>query len=264
LFPIVHAYAIQRLVGRAGPLHLLGAIFPDAVLVNGLDWGQAHQSGGALYAYLQEHAPAGLPFALGVISHGIVPAGLDYYGDRQYGPCEHGYAFEEARPYADRVAAICHLPPEMGWWKAHNFVEMALEWLVARRHPALGGQLQQALVQAPDLAGLSPHLAAFFDRPGLDLMGSFPAMVPFLSLEDIAPASLAERYQRQVQLKHGVEAIEVAQAAALLEEVAAAIQPRCWEFLDDALGRIEGMIRAAGWHSPESRYRPGAFSIAGK
>ncbi len=247
MFPIVHAYAIHRLVGRAGPPHLLGAIFPDAVLVNGLSWEQTHRCGAALYGFLQERAPAGRPFALGVISHGVAPAGMDYYGDQQYGSFQRGYAFEEARPYADRAAAICRLPPEMGWWKAHNFVEMALEWLVARRHPELEALVRQALAHSADLSFLSPHLAAFFERPGLDLAQSLPAMLPFLALEDITPATLAERYQRQVRLKHGVETIAVEAAAALIAEVAEAIQPRCWEFLEDVLGKIGKMIDTEAW-----------------
>lgn len=247
MFPLTHAYAVGRLGPSAGPLHLLGAIFPDAVLVNGLDWEQAHRCGDALYAFLQERAPAGRPFAVGVIAHGIAPAGLDYYGDQKYGAFEKGYAFEEARPYADRVAAICHLPATMGWWKAHNFVEMALEWLIARQHPHLGTQVEQALAQAGDQAFLSPHLAAFFQHTGPDLIQSLPAMLPFLSLDSITPASLAERYQRQVRLKHGVEAIAVEAAAALIQEVAAAIQPRCWAFLEDVLARIGAMLERNRW-----------------
>jgi hypothetical protein len=270
LFPITHAYAVGRLVPAAGPLHILGAIFPDAAPLaltrlaraeaapggrcagdgrgangaptNGLTWDQAHRSGATLYAFLRERAPAGLPFAVGMITHGVMPAGLDYYGDQKYGDLEKGYAFEEARPYA-----ICHLPAAMGWWKGHNFVEMAIEWLIARQHPQLGTQVAQTLAQAREFAFLSAPLAAFFERDGLDLLRSLPAMVPFLALDRITPAALAERYQRQVQLKHGVEGIEVDQAAALIEEVAGAIQPRCWAFLQDVLEKIGAMLEAEGW-----------------
>lgn len=238
MFPLTHAYAVGQLVSEAGPLHILGAIFPDAVLINKLSWEQTHRCGAALYTFLQERAPAGLPFAVGVITHGVVPAGLDYYGDQQYGSFERGYAFEEARPYAARVAAICRLPAAMGWWKAHNFVEMALEWLIAGRCPGLEAQVRQAFDQADDLAFLSPHLAAFFRCRDLDLVAGLTAMLPFLALENISPAALAERYQRQVRLKHGVEAIAVDEAADLIEELAAAIQPRCWDFMADVLARI--------------------------
>jgi hypothetical protein len=226
----------------AGPLHVLGALIPDAVLTNGLSWDQAHRSGGALYALLRERAPAGLPFAVGMITHGVAPAGLDYYGDQQYGNFEKGYAFEEARPYAARVAAICHLPASMGWWKAHNFVEMAIEWLIARQHAGLGPRVAQALAQAEKFGFLSAHLAAFFGHDGLNLLRSLPAMLPFLALDPITPEALAECYQRQLRLRHGVETIEVDQAAALIEEVAAAIQPRCWAFWEDVLGKVGTML----------------------
>jgi hypothetical protein len=244
LFPLTHAYAVGRLVPAAGLLHILGAIFPDAVLTNGLDWARAHQSGAALYAFLRERAPAGLPFAVGMLTHGVVPAGLDYYGDQKYADFEKGYAFEEARPYAARVATICRLPESMGWWKAHNFVEMAIEWLLARQHPALGPQVQQALAQAQRHSFLSPHLAAFFGHDGPDLLASLPAMIPYLALDPITPATLAEHYQSQLRLKHGVEAIAVAQAAALIAEIAGAIQPRCWAFVEDVLAKLGALLAA--------------------
>jgi hypothetical protein len=247
LFPLTHAYTVCRLVPGAGPLHILGAIFPDAVLTNGLDWGLAHQSGAALYEFLGRRAPAGRPFAVGMITHGIVPAGLDYYGDREYAGLECGYSFEEARPYAAQVAALCRLPASMGLWKAHNFVEMALEWLIARQNPGLEGQVRQAFARTDELAFLSPHLATFFEREDLDLVRSLPAMLPFLALEQISPDSLAERYQRQVRLRHGVEAIAVEEAAGLIAEIAVAIQPRCWAFLEDVLGKIGAMLEREGW-----------------
>ena len=254
MFPLAHVYAIGRLVPGPGPLHVLGAIFPDAVLTNSLAWEQTHRSGAALYAFLRGREPAGLPFAVGMISHGCTPPGLDYYGDEQYGSFERGYSFEEARPYADRVAEVCRLPAEMGWWKAHNFVEMALEWLLARRDPSLGRQLHEAFATAaegpdahPPLARLVPCLAAFFGQDGDSLLHSLPAMAPFLAMGEMTPDILAERYQRQVRLKHGVEAIEVGGAAALIEEIAVAIQPRCWAFLEDVLAQIQAMLRQEGW-----------------
>lgn len=247
MFPLTHAYVIGRLLPAAGPLHLLGAIFPDAVLTNGLRWEETHGSGAALYTYLAERWPAGCPFAVGVISHGVAPPGLDYYGDRRYGACERGYCFEEARPYAARVAAICRLPLSMGLWKGHNFVEMALEWLLAQQDPALGSRVQRALEEPAGLQELAPHLEAFFGPARIPLVESLPAMLPFLALEGLTPEILAERYERQVRLKHGVETIQVQEAAALIGEIAAAIQPRCWDFLEDVLSRIGDMLVREGW-----------------
>ena len=200
-----------------------------------------------MYTFLQQHAPAGRPFAVGMITHGVAPAGLDYYGDQKYRDFEKGYAFEEARPYATRVATICHLPESMGWWKAHNFVEMAIEWRIAQQQPNLGLQVHQALTQAEEIAFLAPHLAAFFKQDGGGLLRSLPAMVPFLALDPVTPATLAERYQIQVRMRHGVEAIEVDQAAVLIEEIAEVIQPRCWAFMEDALGKIGATLEARGW-----------------
>ncbi|MGC8874152.1 MAG: hypothetical protein ACP5SI_06855 [Chloroflexia bacterium] len=243
MFPATHVYVIERLIPSAGPLHRLGAVFPDAVLTNGLPWARTHCSGAGLYAFLKQEAPATLPFAVGVISHGCLPQGLDYYTDEQYGTGPKGYAFQQAEPYAERVARICHLPASMGLWKAHNFVEMAVEWLIVQRNPGLGERIREAFRDLSLLAGLADPLGRFYECDGDALLCSLPAMLPFLALEQANPQVLAERYQRQVQVKHGVKGIDLDAAAALIEEIAAAIQPECWTFLEDVLGRIGEMLR---------------------
>ncbi len=238
MFPLTHAYAIGRLVAVPEPLHILGAIFPDAVLTNGLPWDKAHCSGAEIYAFLAARDLSLLPFAVGAITHGVRPPGLDYYGDEKYDGFEKGYCFEEARPYAARVATICRLPASMGWWKAHNFVEMAIEWLLAEQDPRLGPAVEQALGDQRACARLAPHLGAFFQADGAAVAASLPAMLPFLALRDATPAGLAAKYELQVRRKHGVEAIDVDGAAELIAEIAGVIQPGCWAFMDEAVGKI--------------------------
>ncbi len=247
MFPATHVYVIERLVPSAGPLHRLGAVFPDAVLTNGLPWARTHRSGAGLYAFLAQEAPEALPFAVGVISHGCLPPGLDYYTDEQYGTGQKGYAFQQAEPYAARVARICRLPAAMGLWKAHNFVEMAVEWLIVQQNPGLGERIREAFQDVSLLVTLADPLGRYYECDGEALVHSLPAMLPFLALEQANPQVLAERYQRQVQLKHGVEAIELREAAGLIEEIAVAIQPGCWTFLEDVLGRIGDTLRQEGW-----------------
>jgi hypothetical protein len=72
-------------------------------------------------------------------------------------------------------------------------------------------------------------------------------MAPFLALEPITPVTLAEHYQTQVRQRHGVESIEVDQAAALIEEVAEVIQPRYGDFMEDVLAKISAMLKSEGW-----------------
>ncbi len=242
MFPLTHAYTIGRLVPAPEPLHILGAIFPDAVLTNGLPWAKAHCSGAELYAFLSTRDPSLLPFAVGAITHGTRPPGLDYYGDEKYDGFEKGYCFEEARPYAARAAAICRLPASMGWWKAHNFVEMAIECLLAEQDPRLGPAVEEALSNREAAARLAPHLGAFFQTDGAAVAASLPAMLPFLALRDATPAGLAEKYELQVRHKHGVETIDVAGAAELIAEIAGVIQPQCWAFVDEVLGRIRATL----------------------
>lgn len=247
MFPVTHVYVIERLIPSAGPLHRLGGVFPDAVLTNGLPWARTHCSGAELHAFLEAQFPAGLPFAVGVISHGCLPQGLDYYTDERYNTGKRGYAFQQAEPYAARVARICHLPSDMGLWKAHNFVEMAVEWLIVQQHPGLGKRLRAAFLEPSLFSELGPYLGRFYECDGEALLRSLPAMLPFLALEEASPVVLAERYQRQVRMKHGVDAIELPEAAALIEEIASAIQPSCWAFLEDVLERIARMLRQEGW-----------------
>jgi len=216
MFPYAHICFARDVLGRLNHEIVLGAVFADTVIESPLTHEDTHRRAGELFAYL-----AGLgrhrDFALGAVTHSVVPAGLDYYCDEKYLHYERGYAFETARPLVPRVISCCRLPEEMGWWKAHNFIEMSAELLIYRQRGEAYHLLRDALADQDRIAGLSKALSDFYQVPPVDLAASFPAYGSHILLDAVTPLTLAEKYNRQMVHKHDIS-IDITGAASLIDE----------------------------------------------
>ena len=152
MFPLAHAWLIQRLVPAPTPAHYLGCVWPDMLFESPLSHTESHRSGARLVEAVNT-LPAGpardefRAFVMGALSHGAEPHGFDWYSDEEYGgrpASERGYAFQQAVPLAEDAARACGVAADQGWWKAHNLVEMAFEQPLYLATPTLviaGGRL---------------------------------------------------------------------------------------------------------------------------
>jgi len=228
----------------------LGALFPDNGLLIGGDRNATHGSGARLYSLALGMAPGEdrrklAEFARGALTHGVDPPALDYYSDEAYRGLERGYSFELARPYAERAAEICRLPTELGWWKAHNFVEMGTELVLARSWPELGSAASRLLADPEPLRGVIGLMSRELELGSPEfILESFPRMLPFLVLEEVTPERLAVAYERQVRHRHEVKEIDLAGAAELLEECAADVEATFEEFLGYVEPRVAELMEA--------------------
>lgn len=185
-----------------------------------------------------------LDFARAALTHGADPPGLDHYGDECYPGGERGYSFQLARPFAEQAATICGLPSEMGWWKAHNFVEMAVELVVKEEAEDLGRRLNTLLANTAATEEAGAFLASAL--PGVDAgraAAGFRSMPHYLALEEPDPPTLAARYERQVKARHGVQSIDLPRAAALIEELVPRVERTLPAFLEFAEPRVREMIK---------------------
>ncbi len=237
IFSLMHQFFASRILGELSAEARLGALFPDNGLLIGGDRNATHGSGARLYSLAEGLAPGEdrrklADFARGSLTHGVEPPALDYYSDETYRGLERGYSFELARPYAERVAEICRLPTELGWWKAHNFVEMGTELVLARLWPELGSAASRLLADPEPLRGMVDLISQELELGSPEfILESFPRMLPFLVLEEVTPERLAVAYERQVRHRHDVKEIDLAAAAELLEECAADVGASFEEFL---------------------------------
>ncbi len=210
MFPLTHLYFAEKVwklvpeLPYNRPLLTLGSTFPDVVVAGFLDHAQTHQGAGRMVDFFKAHAPGLLPFALGVLTHGSEPRGLDYYGDEKYQDFERGYCFEKARPIIADVVKYCRLPEEYGWWKAHNFIEMAIEVELGETHPELQRQLYAAYHDSEAISRVSAVLGDYFGRPAGEVFNSITFFTRLIALESITAAELAEKYGLQMKTKHNI------------------------------------------------------------
>jgi len=222
VFPQTHLYFATRLLNRTSDSIALGSVFPDMVITREVTWSDTHCRGTDLYRYLAPDREL-RDFSLAAVTHGADPAGLDYYGDKSYPPYGHGFCFEKARPLVDRTVAACRVPPDLGWWKAHNILEMGIELCFAASG-RFGLALQRGFANAGLVARLAGRLARFLPLPEDEFIRR---MHDYPSLVDLSPAtagSLAEKYAVQTMRKHGV-VIDTSAVAGLIEEARDLVLP---------------------------------------
>ena len=241
MFPLAHLLFARQVLGSLTQEEMLGAVAPDVIIATGFSWDVTHRVSPRLYERAVAARDAGHPdgevvmrFARAALTHGAEPEGLDYYGDIAYGGQERGFSYLLARPLAERVAVACGVPADLGWWKAHNFVEMAIDLVIDQTYPKLGPSLVQAL--RPGRRGVS--IAMFLDEalqlPAGASSSCFARFPSFLALQRLTPRNLAEAYEVQVRAKHGVAEIDVAAAAEIIAEAVALVRPEMNDFFTTA------------------------------
>jgi hypothetical protein len=234
MFPIAHLWLLERVVPQPAQAHYLGCVWPDMLFGSPLTHHDSHQRGTELLAFARARAATSAPeasellaFVAGAVSHGSAPRGFDWYSDECYGgepESARGYAFQRARPLAAATATACRLPPEMGWWKAHNLVEMACELPLFTADPALADRFIAACDNAGLVERMTRALAAFYGQPA-DALAASVRTFSDVWAPPTSTETLARVYARQLQLKHGVNDPDESALAALIARAAALVAP---------------------------------------
>jgi hypothetical protein len=184
----------------------------------GIDWNRSHTIGLELWRHLKVSNNCLLNFSLGVISHGIVPRGLDYYSDEKYGNFEKGYCFEKARPLIKSVVDACYITPDDGWWKAHNFIEMGIELYIYEKHPELLSLLRKSLANIVLIKKLCKELSFILGKDEDDLERIFAVFRKFVEEGPFDAQILAARYQKQIYFRYNIEAIDLGKCQSIIQK----------------------------------------------
>jgi hypothetical protein len=243
MFPIAHAWLMEQIFPDPTPLHYLGCVWPDMLFNGPLTHHQTHREGQGLLTFVRQEAPDLVPFVRAALSHGAEPHGFDWYSDEGYDPAaERGYAFERARPFVADVIVAAHVDPQIGWWKAHNFVEMSFEMELGRVYPHLGPAVAEACANQPLVRRVAEVTALHFGSDADALAANilnFPSTVALA-----APTShdLAQAYAGQLTLKHQVADADVDAMAAIIERVWVSIAPDRDTFLAFCAREVAAMV----------------------
>lgn len=236
LFPFTHILFARNILGKLNNEIILGAVFPDAVISGFIDHEETHQKNLELYNYLNRTGVF-RDFARAAITHGTRPKGLDYFCDEKYIHFERGYAFETSRPLVNKVVKCCNLPEEMGLWKAHNFIEMAVELWIYQQNKSIYNCFAEALEDQNLILALSQMLAPFYDAPAAKVAMSFPVYGEYVIMPEVTPLELANKYAAQTYKKHCIK-INVNDTAEVIEEALELIKPSIVEFLEYAKQQV--------------------------
>ncbi len=253
MFPLAHAWLIQRLVPAPTAAHFLGCVWPDMLFGSPLSHTESHRSGARLVEAVNT-IPTGSArdefraFVVGALSHGAEPHGFDWYSDEEYGgrpTAERGYAFQQAVPLAKDAARACGVALDQGWWKAHNLIEIAFEQPLYLAMPSLGASLADACADEALCTRIASVLAGIFGQPADALSGAmlrFPSVVTFVPA---TPRPQAETYAHQTRLKHAGSNPDVAALESLIERAQGIIAPTRDEYLatcKEAVGQMVGEV----------------------
>jgi hypothetical protein len=243
MFAIAHAYLMERIFPERTPMHYLGCVWPDMLFNGPLKHEQTHRDCLALLADAHDHAPALVPFVRAAITHGEEPHGFDWYSDRAYDPgAPKGYAFERARPFVAEVVAATKVSPDIGLWKAHNFVEMSFEIALGHAYPHLGPMVAAACTDKELVRAVADLAAAHFHVSAEELARNiidFPATV---ALDQPTSLTLAQAYMHQLDLKHGVTDPDVPAMAGIIDRVWESIAPDREAFLEYCVREVAAMM----------------------
>ncbi|HAP93253.1 MAG TPA: hypothetical protein DCM26_01350 [Desulfotomaculum sp.] len=212
MYPQTHVYFAEKVFGFLSPALVLGSIFPDIVAGIYPDRQESHGRGAEMLICMQQEEDL-YDFARGVVTHGINPKGLDYYGDEKFLAFERGYCFEKGRPLVEETIRACNLPPKMGWWKSHNIIEMGIELHIKNQDRSRA--LAIAFANTSLIDKISEHIARFYATEPSHFRHRIHNFSHYIEISHITAESLASRYDVQMFTKHRLH-IDTARVARLI------------------------------------------------
>jgi hypothetical protein len=242
MFPITHIWFSRRVLGYVNNMTVLGSVFPDTVIKCCLAYDQTHNAGWKLYDYFEKQSEEHLDFVRAVITHTVNPKGLDFYGDEQYGDGYKGYCFQKAVEIEKEVIAACNIPEKYGLWKAHNFIEMGIEMNIADSEKGLMDIFNKGLSDTSLIKALSTHLDRYYRLQDRSVADCFNKFINFMELKDLSSIALANRYNIQMQAKHGIN-IDISTCGQIIEKCRAIVQEDFEDFIGYCTDRVKVMLK---------------------
>jgi len=240
LYPQTHIYFAEIVLGKQGDAITLGSILPDMLIGRDFSHYEAHSKGIEICSFIGGESYL-RDFGEAVATHGFVPEGLDYYGDEKYLGFERGYCFEKARPLISKTVEACNIPPEMGWWKAHNIVEMGVETLISSTDH-YSERIKSALCNRCLINDVEEILHDLWKESKLKFTKRVERFVGLVEIERATIDSLAEKYRLQMQLRHKVE-IDVKKVTRLISDAAERVSLDLKEFFNITAALVKNNIK---------------------
>lgn len=240
MFPFTHIWFSRNVLGYSNNMTVLGSIFPDVFVSDKLNYDDTHKIGWSIFDYFYEVKPEISDFIKSGITHTVSPAGLDFYGDEAYNG-SMGYCFQKATDIVEEVVEACNLPEEYGLWKAHNFIEMAVELNILNENAELIELLDYALKDKKLVNKIESSLEMFYSLNSGSLKNSFKRFEHFVYKEAISSRILSINYDYHMKNRHGIN-IDIDKASRVIDKAKHIISKDFNGFIEITEGNVKKMI----------------------
>ena len=243
MYPQTHVYFAERVLGKKSDVITLGSVMPDMIIGGDIGHYEAHCKGLEIYR-LPSIDPSLQDLDRAVSTHGFKPKGLDYYGDEKYQDFERGYCFEKARSITERTVDACNIPSEMGWWKAHNIIEMGVETIISARD-YYNSRLESAMENKVLIKNVDHMLRQLCGKRSIDFISRVERFSGFIGKERATAESLANKFHRLMRMRHNVD-IDLEKVMVLISDAADLVSADLDDFFDVASELVRVNIETMG------------------
>lgn len=240
MFPFTHIWFSRNVLRYTNNMTVLGSIFPDAFVSKELPYDVTHNIGWDLYDYCYEKDFNLVDFAISAATHTVSPKGLDYYGDNAYEGAD-GYCFQKAVSIVEEVIEACNIPVEFGLWKAHNFIEMAVEFEILNNNKDLVNLLDEALKDEQTMHEIESSLEEYYRLESGTFRNYFKRFQHFVYKENISSHILSINYDYHMKVRHGIN-IDIDKASKIIDKAKHIISDDYKRFFAVTEKRVRDMI----------------------
>ncbi|MDD2481676.1 MAG: hypothetical protein WCY24_03215 [Lutispora sp.] len=241
MFPFTHIWFSEKVLGYSNNMTVLGSIFPDAFVSNKLSYEATHKTGWDIFHYFCQEKPELTDFIKSGVTHMVHPEGLDFYGDEAYNGAE-GYCFQKAADIVEEVIDACNIPKEFGLWKAHNFIEMAVELNILNKNHRLLEQLDYSLKDSILINQIRFSLERFYGVEPGSLKNGFKRFESFVFRDNINSHILSINYDHHMKNKHGIN-IDIDKASKIIDDAKLIIGKDFNNFIGITVENVKEMLQ---------------------
>jgi len=193
MFGLTHAYISSKILNDINEEIIIGSIAPDLVWNDTLIKKQAniHVNARKFHSYIKNKYPEYLLFAKSVLLHSDSTSGVDLYSDDP----KAGYAFRNGKHILKYIRKLFGLDDGQSADLSHNFVEAALDILLARDIPEFVKHFDH-IVQGRSFRKYISIIAAYGSIPQIHIKKAFDELLHFYTRSDYT--SIFETIQRSL------------------------------------------------------------------
>lgn len=231
MFTMTHMYFSYELLEKSHAV-TLGAMFPDTFIFSTLTYQQTHSNARELVAFCKAKYPQYISFAQSVLLHET----LDYFGDKNWEDSGVGYCFINGRDLVSDIMRVYGTQDEsFAVFKAHNFIEMAIQVLLVETYPELPGLFREAINDKAIIAELSSMLGEYYGVDSEVIERSFLRFPTVVEYDDPSPNNMIAKSNLQTLIKNkktidiedGIKLISQAREILLFEYFPNTIDELC-------------------------------------